>query len=479
MKAFRYLFWASIFLLAFTACRQEEFLSNCPTAPSTESTEPVLCATVLMPEMRLHFLDEDVPCSVALTPSSSYIYMDSTGRSSLSKSTRPCEQEGLCTFYSADPEGIVYLSGRSENTEAVGLPPLTVTAYPVAEDGTVDLTEENRQSLTVTNGQFTLLRGRYYYEAELKREEGTVTYGFICYHTDEYEITHHWDGGCIVEYISENPDDGQKSFPSIMLTPNLSNNGGIRITLFRRGEGLWSYVNHAGTEIRITWEDDMNTDDPRLYVMDEAELIGRYKIEFSPLAPKVEGITYTRYAHDGTLLEAETEITGNVVTLLENSCYVFTVTYENGTLRYLQRTGAMTLTPHPQDAPGLSAQMAYILRESYVKQMRTLNAPTVEDVWLEEYFGSFGGCYIVYMGDKAEHAPTARTIHVADYDITLESEQILYAYSRSYFYTIAEAYQAGRLTGEDIYRLGLLLDPTFRERYPEAPASAAEKGEYT
>ena len=179
MKAFRYLFLAGIFLLALTACGQEEFLSDCPTAPSTESTTPITCATILMPEMRLHFLDEDVPCSVALTPSSNYIYRDSLGNGSISWSTRPCDRKDLSIFYSADPEGIARLSGGSWEESA--LPALTLTAYPAAEDNTVDLAEELRQTITVTDGQFRLLRGRYYYEAEVKREEGTVTYGFICY----------------------------------------------------------------------------------------------------------------------------------------------------------------------------------------------------------------------------------------------------------------------------------------------------------
>ena len=464
----------AITALTLTACGREEFLSDCPTAPLTESTEPVLCATVLMPEMRLHFLDEEVPCSVALTPSSSYIYREIPGQSTLSKSTRPCDREELCIFYSADPEGIARLSGGSWEESA--LPALTLTAYPAAEDNTVDLAEEHRQTVAITDGQFRLLRGRYYYEAEVKREEGTVTYGFICYHTDEYEITHHWDGGCIVELISENPDSGQKIFPKIMLEPNLSNNGGIRLELARRGEGSWSYINHADTEIRISWENDMNTDDPRLYVMDEAELIGRYKIDASLSKHKAQKITYTRYAHDGTLLESETEITGNVITFLENSCYVIAVTYEQGTLRYLQKTGAMTLTPHPKDDPAISSKMAYILREGYVRQMRTLNAPTVEDVWLQKYLGSFGAGYLVYMGDKSEHAPNARTIHVADYDITRPTEQPLYVYSRSSFFTVEAAYRAERLTKHDVYQLGSLVDPTFRDRYPQAPILSDEEG---
>lgn len=474
MKAFRHLFLAGIFLLTLTACGQEEFLSDCPTAPSTESITPITCATILMPEMRLHFLDEDVPCSVALTPSSNYIYRDSLGNGSISWSTRPCDRKDLSIFYSADPEGIARLSGGSWEESA--LPALTLTAYPAAEDNTVDLAEELRQTITVTDGQFHLLRGRYYYEAEVKHEEGAVTYGFICYHTDEYAVTHHWDGGCIVELISENPDSGKKNFPGITLVPNLSNNGGINLHLSRRGEGSWSYINHANTEIRITWENDMNTDDPRLYVMDEAELIGRYKIDASRSRHKAQKITYTRYAYDGTLLEPETEITGNIITFLENSCYVIAVTYEQGTLRYLQKTGAMTLTPHPKDDPALSSKMAYILREGYVKQMRTLNAPTVEDVWLQKYLGSFGAGYLVYMGDKTEHAPNARTIHVADYDITLPTEQPLYIYSRSYFFTVEAAYRAERLTKQDVYQLGSLVDPTFRDRYPQAPTLSGEGG---
>ena len=99
--------------LLLTACGKEEILSDCPTAPLTESTESVTSATILMPEMRLHYLDEDVPCSVALTPSSNYIYRDSIGNSSISWSTRPCDKERLCIFYSADPEGIARLSGGS------------------------------------------------------------------------------------------------------------------------------------------------------------------------------------------------------------------------------------------------------------------------------------------------------------------------------------------------------------------------------
>ena len=257
MKMLRIILLSLASLLMLTSCGQEEFLSDCPTAPLTESTESVTSATILMPEMRLHYLDEDVPCSVALTPSSNYIYRDSIGNSSISWSTRPCDKEGLCIFYSADPEGIARLSGGS--WQDASLPALTLTAYPATEDNTVDLTEEHRQAIAVTDGQFRLLRGRYYYEAEIMHEEGAVTYGFICYNTEEYWVKETHLGGCLYDIEYEDPDRTTKRLPSAGIMYNPLDCG---IDSYR-GHGFmptygsfeWDYVNHAGTTVTAHYSD--------------------------------------------------------------------------------------------------------------------------------------------------------------------------------------------------------------------------------
>ena len=222
---------------------------------------------VSVPAMRLYYTDEEIPCSVTLTPSSHEMNLSSTGELSPSTAIRPCGQVGLSTFYSADPEGIArlayYPDATPHTTEdaafdaAAAIPALTVTAYPAAEDDiTVDLSEENRQTVTVTDGQFTLLMGRYYYEVETE----AVTYGFLCYRTEEYWIKETHLGGCLYDMEYEDPNIAAKQIPSPSIMENPMENRtdsfyGHGVLQKPYGSFEWDYVNHMGTTVTAYYSD--------------------------------------------------------------------------------------------------------------------------------------------------------------------------------------------------------------------------------
>lgn len=483
-------------LLMLSACKQEEAIPVCPSLPEVpEETAPrQVAAWDDFPRVFLHYEDEDLHCSAELTRSDAFTWgatmEDGTRCIAEQSGARPYQLEQLCTLMMADTGGKVRLELFYEPITddadyvayhpATALPEMTLTCYPIDGDGNVSVHPDTAQTISVSDGSCILPAGQHYYELTVPQRGGQLTYGFVVNRLDKekYEITWEQATPCLVEGISEDPDAYQKGFlPHITLYPNLSGNGGIRHELYRCRNGFWTYVNHAGTEVRITWTEEINIRDPRLFVMREEHLIGKYKFELLPrYAEALEKMTYTRYDHDGNLLEAETEITGNLITLLPESCYVITATFENGVFRYLQKTGEMILAPHPQDNHTLPAKTAYIIRSDFVDQMWRRKL-TIGNVWIDQYLGVFGSCYFLYMGENTEYADTPRTVSVAEYEITLPGERPLYGYHLSRFYTLAEAYQEQLLDREDVYRIGLVLDPTFQARYPEPPLIEADKGD--
>ena len=477
--------------LTLTACGQQTAIApstavdataNETTADAnTETTVGTPCVLVEAPTMRIHYQDETLTCCATMTPS---VHTYALG-AQIAPGTRPCEQEQLCTIMLADAGGKVRLAfsatdadvDNAEFLAAANLTDLTLTAYPAAEDGTVDLTPEGAQSIPVAGGHFTLLAGRYYYELAVKRDNGTITYGLIANRIDaeKYEITWKQTTPCLVEGISEDPDVGRKSIPRFTIHRPFGHTGWNPWVLRVGGVGSLTYQNYAGTDVTILWDHGDPTKQFNIVTMDSTQLSFTYKIQYGVSDREKEQVKktcYTRYAHDGTLLENEVEIPYHSIKLLENSYYVFTVTYENASIQYLLKTGSAEFTTHPSDDPALLPLTAALLRQSYHNYILPYSSPvTVDEIWIERYLGTFGGCQAVFIGGPFTYDPTPREVSVGEYTLTFESDQILYLGYKTRLYTVREAYEAKLISDRDVYDLGTALGgEAFLQRFPTPPA---------
>ena len=300
-----------------TACGRNEAIPVCPSLPG-ETVDGLPSALVQAPTMKIQYQDEEFLCTAALTPS---VYTYPLG-AAFPSGVRPCEQENLCTVMLADTVGEVRLAVFEEVMNAVegaefyaaeALTGLTLTAYPVAEDGAVSVLPETSQSIPVANGRFTIPVGKYYYELALPRDGGMLTYGFIAHRIDaeEYQIINHWDGGCCVEVEYEDPDHMIKYLfyddISLYRPYGREENRKHGKTLFPTGKVTHTYTNYAGPVIyrHADLGDPMAEED--MHFVTTSELNIDYEIEW-PWNHKVTAAQYERYTHDGTLVDGKTLI---------------------------------------------------------------------------------------------------------------------------------------------------------------------------
>lgn len=89
---------------------------------------------------------------------------------------------------------------------------------------------------------------------------------------------------------------------------------------------------------------------------------------------------------------------------------------------------------------------------------------TLDTIHIQQYFGSFNGCEVVYMGSDLQHTDALRPVEVVDYTIVFPSGQEVYVYKDSAFYTVKEAYETGLIPKEDVYNIGLLSGIDFKEQ---------------
>ena len=481
MKIFRTLLLSLALPLLLTACDRNEAIPVCPSLPQ-ETVGGLPSALVRAPAMGIQYQDEEFLSQVTLTPSVHTYPLDSA----FPAGTRPCEQENLCTVMLADTVGEVRLAYFPEEMNAIenaefyaaeALTGLTLTAYPAAEDGTVDLTLEKAQTIPVANGRFTLLVGRYYYELKVPQDGGTLTYGLIAYRIDaeKYEITWQQTTPCLVEGISEDPDVRLKSIPRFTVHRPFGHTGWNPFVLSVGGVGSWTYQNYAGTDVTILWDHGDPIKQFNIITLESTQLAFPYEIEYGVANrnhQQVEKTVYTRYAHDGTLLENEVEIPHGKISLQGNSYYVFTVIYENGSVQYLLKTGSADFTTHPNDDPKLPPLTAALLRQSYHNYILPYNSPiTVDDIWIEQYLGTFSGCQTIFIGSPEAYNQAPREVSVGAYLLTFESDRKLYLAYKTRLYTVTEAYEAGLIDDRGIYDLGIALNgESFLQRYPSPPA---------
>ena len=133
--------------------------------------------------------------------------------------------------------------------------------------------------------------------------------------------------------------------------------------------------------------------------------------------------------------------------------------------RKLEKESPSTHTPFP-DAEGIDPAVALTLREDYLQQLRSEDPKmelTLDDIYVQDYYGTYSGCEIVYMGAPLVYTMAERRVVVAGYIITLASGQKLYVHKNAHFYTLNEAYEAGYITSEDVETFGPKVDSRFRK----------------
>lgn len=93
----------------------------------------------------------------------------------------------------------------------------------------------------------------------------------------------------------------------------------------------------------------------------------------------------------------------------------------------------------------------------------------LKDIWIIRYDGSYSGCKVVHMGStKQNNDGGLDTVEIAGYIFKLlSSGQDLNVYKDSRFYTIGEAFDLGFISKEDVYDIGMKLNPhDFEENNP-------------
>ena len=126
-----------------------------------------------------------------------------------------------------------------------------------------------------------------------------------------------------------------------------------------------------------------------------------------------------------------------------------------------------THTPHP-DVEGVDPAVALTLRKDYLQQLRSEDPKmeiTLDDIYVQDYYGTYSGCEIVYMGAPLVYTMAERRVVVAGYIITLGSGQKLYVHKDSHFYTLNEAYVTGCITKEDVEDFGPKVDEHYFKKW--------------
>ena len=116
----------------------------------------------------------------------------------------------------------------------------------------------------------------------------------------------------------------------------------------------------------------------------------------------------------------------------------------------------------------MNAKRALQLREDYVRFLEETSPNDhgwdLDKTRVSSYFGHYNGCDMVYMDCDQAYTQALRSVEVAGYVITFGSGQEVYAYKDAQFYTLQSAYEAGLLTEQDVYAIGLKIDSAFRDK---------------
>ena len=126
-----------------------------------------------------------------------------------------------------------------------------------------------------------------------------------------------------------------------------------------------------------------------------------------------------------------------------------------------------------KDPDNIDSVLALKLREDFIAFLHSkypddaeIQKWTIDDIWVQKYFGNYSGCEMVFMGALLKYNQAELVIEVAGYEIKFTTYQEVLYYKDSKFYTLNEAYDAELLIKEDIYEIGKQVDLTFLERHP-------------
>ena len=121
----------------------------------------------------------------------------------------------------------------------------------------------------------------------------------------------------------------------------------------------------------------------------------------------------------------------------------------------------------------MNAKLALQLREDYVRFLEETspgeNNGDLNNTRVTRYVGNYSGCEIVFMDCGQLYTQALRYADVAGYTITFGNGQEAYAYRDAQFHTLREAYDAGLLTRQDVYDIGLQIDPSFEDKNQPDP----------
>ena len=454
----------AIAALTLSACGQPK--NTTPHTPA-KTTTGEMCRLVQAPTVTIHYRDEDYLSSVALTPSH-YTYIHGA---KLPAGTRPCEQEQLCTVTMANTDGEVQMAffaagaGNPAADDAAldaarTLTDLTLTAYPATEDGTVDLTPEKAQSIPVASGRFTMLTGRYYYELTVPQDGGQMVFGFIAnrINAEEYKVTEHQDG-CFITREYEDSDHRTKTLAKLSLSRPNGHDGGSGFLLAARGRIIKQYTNYAGTKVTMIRDNGDPLATANIYTLDAADLATAHTVEFDSLYPATLA-SYNRYDLNGTHLEGDVAFRANdEITFKENSYYVFTVNYEDGSAQYVLKTGEAYIPPHPMDDPSVPAEEAALMRTEFHRGYYGADKAG-DGIYIARYLGKFGGMDAVIMSIPSSWLESKSPVTVAGYTLEHPDLPRLYLHYRARYYTLEQAYQFSLITPSDICEIEKLLQAT-------------------
>ncbi len=104
-------------------------------------------------------------------------------------------------------------------------------------------------------------------------------------------------------------------------------------------------------------------------------------------------------------------------------------------------------------------------KELYEDLKNSENDNLIDEFIGFEDFGTYGECNLMYVDDVFFN-DVEFEFWVAGYKIIIPDNRILSAYKEGVFYTLAEAYENGFISKDDIYEIGAKADTTFKERYP-------------
>lgn len=115
----------------------------------------------------------------------------------------------------------------------------------------------------------------------------------------------------------------------------------------------------------------------------------------------------------------------------------------------------------------LSSETALQMRRAFIQHIYAEHDRdygwTSRDIGIQQYFGTYRGTIVVYMGSPLMYNAALRNASIAGYKIVFSSGQPLYAYRHGRFLDIEDAYMFRWLSKRDIAQIGAMINPDFWE----------------